>query len=119
MGLSPYSDHHPVYIAPSTIGAYARKMRRYCALIMVRPADLNPEGVPPKVKRFRCPTKWRSARSAPSFAASTQRRRRHEQEGGKLSINLETCTGCSLCILACPVDVIRMDAATDAKRSAW
>ena len=31
---------------------------------------------------------------------------------GKLSINLETCTGCSLCVLACPVDVIRMDAAT-------
>ena len=30
----------------------------------------------------------------------------------KLSINLETCIGCSLCVLACPVDVIRMDAAT-------
>ncbi len=30
--------------------------------------------------------------------------------GGKLAINLETCTGCSLCVLACPVDVIRMDA---------
>ena len=29
---------------------------------------------------------------------------------GKLSIDLETCTGCGLCVLACPVDVIRMDA---------
>ena len=29
---------------------------------------------------------------------------------GKLSINPETCTGCGLCVLACPVDVIRMDA---------
>ena len=28
----------------------------------------------------------------------------------KLSINPETCTGCGLCVLACPVDVIRMDA---------
>jgi formate hydrogenlyase subunit 6/NADH:ubiquinone oxidoreductase subunit I len=32
--------------------------------------------------------------------------------GGKLAINPETCTGCSLCVLACPVDVIRMDPAT-------
>ena len=32
--------------------------------------------------------------------------------GGKLTINLETCTGCSLCVLACPVDVIRMDVET-------
>ena len=31
---------------------------------------------------------------------------------GKLAINLDTCTGCSLCVLACPADVIRMDAAT-------
>lgn len=28
---------------------------------------------------------------------------------GKISINLDTCTGCGLCVLACPVDVIRMD----------
>jgi NAD-dependent dihydropyrimidine dehydrogenase PreA subunit len=28
----------------------------------------------------------------------------------KLSIDLKTCTGCGLCVLACPVDVIRMDA---------
>ena len=35
-----------------------------------------------------------------------------EPTSGKLAINLDTCTGCSLCVLACPVDVIRMDAAT-------
>lgn len=35
-----------------------------------------------------------------------------EQTSGKLSINLDTCTGCGLCVLACPADVIRMDATT-------
>jgi formate hydrogenlyase subunit 6/NADH:ubiquinone oxidoreductase subunit I len=35
-----------------------------------------------------------------------------EPAAGKLAINLDTCTGCSLCVLACPVDVIRMDAAS-------
>ena len=29
---------------------------------------------------------------------------------GKISINVDTCTGCGLCVIACPVDVIRMDA---------
>jgi formate hydrogenlyase subunit 6/NADH:ubiquinone oxidoreductase subunit I len=32
-----------------------------------------------------------------------------EPSNGKLAINLETCTGCSRCVTACPVDVIRMD----------
>ena len=30
--------------------------------------------------------------------------------GNKISIDAETCTGCGLCILSCPVDVIRLDA---------
>ena len=36
----------------------------------------------------------------------------NEPTNGKLAINYDTCTGCSLCVLACPVDVIRMDATT-------
>lgn len=30
----------------------------------------------------------------------------------KIAIDPETCTGCGLCVLACPVDVIRLDAAS-------
>jgi NAD-dependent dihydropyrimidine dehydrogenase PreA subunit len=28
----------------------------------------------------------------------------------KITIDPETCTGCGLCVMACPVDVIRFDA---------
>jgi NAD-dependent dihydropyrimidine dehydrogenase PreA subunit len=29
--------------------------------------------------------------------------------GTKITIDPQTCTGCGLCLLSCPVDVIRMD----------
>ena len=33
-----------------------------------------------------------------------------------VAISAETCTGCGLCVIACPADVIRFDAATGKAR---
>lgn len=36
-----------------------------------------------------------------------------------VSIDPATCTGCGLCVLACPVDVIRLDASSGKARVAY
>ena len=36
-----------------------------------------------------------------------------------ISINAESCTGCGLCILSCPTDVIRLDPASGKARVAY
>jgi formate hydrogenlyase subunit 6/NADH:ubiquinone oxidoreductase subunit I len=39
--------------------------------------------------------------------------------GAKIAIDPLACTGCGLCVLSCPVDVIRMDAVTGKAHTAY